>query len=181
MTIATLPASDTRRSASSKASGRRTASRKSPITRVAGSWANQATKSAASTTVSFPDETIVRKPTRGPSETRISPIEPEWASVATGPGTNVGCRLPIHGDGEPGVAIPMQFGPTIAMPASRTRAEMRSEIGGPSWPASFPRPGVMIAFTPSTESTSSIAVSMRPWPTPITTISGTAGHSAIDG
>ena len=38
-----------------------------------------------------------------------------------------------------------------------------------------------IALTPSTESTSSIAASIRPWPTPITTISGTAGQSAIDG
>ena len=117
-TMATLPASARRRSASSNAAGRRTASRKRPTTRVAGSSANQATKSAASVTVSLPDEITVRKPMRGPSDTRISPIEPEWASVATGPGTNVGCRLPIHGDGAPGVAMPMQLGPTIATPAS---------------------------------------------------------------
>ena len=75
-------------------------------------------------TVSFPAEMTVRKPIRGPSETRISPIEPEWASVATGPGTNVGCRLPIQGDGKPGVAMPMQFGPTMAMPAVAHAAPM---------------------------------------------------------
>ena len=141
-----------------------------------------ATKSAASVTVSFPAEMTVRKPIRGPSETRISPIEPEWTSVATGPGTKVGCRLPIHGDGKPGVAMPMQLGPTIAIPASRTRAEIRSLIAGPS--VARPRCRVRattIARTPSTESTSSIASSMRPWPTPITTISGTAGQSPMVG
>ena len=148
---------------------------------MAGSPANQSTKSAASVTVSFPAEMTVRKPMRGPSETRISPIEPEWTSVATGPGTNVGCRLPIHGDGNPGVAMPMQLGPTIAIPAARTRAEIRSEMAGPSGPASLPSPGVTIARTPSTESTSSTAASIRRCPTPMTTISGTAGQCAIAG
>ena len=53
---------------------------------------------------------------------------------------------------------------------------------GPSTgPASLPSPGVMIARTPGTDRTSSMAVSMRPCPTPITTISGTSGQSAIVG
>jgi hypothetical protein len=98
-TIATLPASATLCSACSNAAGRRTASRNRPITRVSGSSAKKATMSATSVTVSLPAETTVRKPMRGPSDTRISPIEPEWAMVATGPGTKVGCRLPIQGDG----------------------------------------------------------------------------------
>ena len=98
-TIATFPASASRCRAASNAAGRRTASRKRPTTRVPGSSANQATKSAASITVSLPAEITVRKPIRGPSETRISPIDPECASVATDPGTNVECRLPIHGEG----------------------------------------------------------------------------------
>jgi len=129
----------------------------------------------------LPAEITVRKPIRGPSETRISPIEPEWASVDTGPPTNVACRLPIHGEGKPGVATPMQFGPTIAMPAARSRSPMRCAIVAPSAPASLPSPGVITARTPSTERTSSIAATMRRWPTPITTISGTVGQAAMPG
>ena len=91
------------------------------------------------------------------------------------------CRLPIHGEGAPGVATPMQLGPIMATPASSTRSRMRSLMSGPCTPASLPSPGVMIARTPETESTSSTAASMRPWPMPITTISGTAGHSAMLG
>ena len=119
--------------------------------------------SATSVTVSLPAETTVRKPMRGPSDTRISPIDPECAMVATGPGTKVGCRLPIQGDGYPGVATPMQLGPIMAMPASRTRSLTRALMRGPSTgPASLPSPGVMIARTPGTDRTSSMAVSMRP-------------------
>ena len=75
----------------------------------------------------------------------------------------------------------MQFGPTIAMPAARSRPPIRSAISAPSAPASLPSPGVITARTPSTERTSSTAVSMRPWPTPITTISGTVGQAAMLG
>ncbi len=180
-TTATLPASAIRRSASSNAAGRRTVSRNRPTTRHCGSSAKYAVMSATSVTVSFPAETTVRNPIRGPSETRISPIEPECASVATGPPVKCSVSVPIHGDGAPGVATPMQFGPIMAMPASRTRSETRADTGGPSAPASLPRPGVMIARTPPIDRTSPIASSMRPWPTPITTISGTAGQSPIDG
>ena len=180
-TIATLPASASRRRASSKAAGRRTVSRNMPTTRHSGSSAKYAVMSATSVIASLPAETTVRKPTRGPSETRISPIEPEWTSVATGPPVKSSVRVPIHGDGAPGVAIPMQFGPTMEMPAASTRRRIRSATGGPSGPASFPSPGAMIARTPSTDSTSSTAASIRPWPTPITTISGTPGQSAMLG
>ena len=55
--------------------------------------------SATSVTVSLPADTTVRKPMRGPSETRISPIEPECTSVATGPPTKFSVSVPIHGDG----------------------------------------------------------------------------------
>ena len=156
-------------------------SRNSPTTRVADLCAKYATKSATSVTVSFPAEITVRKPTRGPSDTRISPIDPEWASVATGPPTNSGWRLPIQGEGNPGVAIPMQLGPSIGMPAAAILALIWALTSGPTSPASFPRPGVMIAFTPSTLRTSSTEASIRPWPTPMTTSSGTVGHSPMLG
>ena len=78
-----LPASAHRRNASTKASGRRTVSRKSPTASVEGSSAKNARKSAASVTASAPDDTTQRSPMRPPSERNASASEPDWHSTAT--------------------------------------------------------------------------------------------------
>ncbi len=96
-----------------------------PTTRVRSSAARNASRSAVSTVSSPPVEITVRKPVRGPMPTSTDPNEPDWTTPATPPGTKLGGMPPIHGDGMCGVAMPMQFGPSIAIPAAASFAPTR--------------------------------------------------------
>ncbi len=161
-----LPASAAAARAATNASGRRIVSTKRPIARVPSSSARNPTKSARSRESSLPAETTVRKPTRGPQARNASPIEPEWATQATCPGTkaSVPATVPSQSETPPGVAMPMQFGPTTATSHSAARAPMRAATARPSAPASAPSPGSTTARTPAAI-TSSKAASARVCPT----------------
>ena len=160
-----------------KASGRRTVSRKRPTAAVSSSSARKATRSAASRDASPPEETTQRNPTRPGSARHASATEPDCATTPTRPRTNVSGTIPIHGDGPSGTAIPMQFGPTIAASTSAARAVMRAAAGGPSGPASFPRPGTTNARTPAATASSNACPTVA-WPTSRSASSGCSGRSA---
>ena len=88
--------------------------------------------------------------------------------------------VPSHSDTPPGVATPMQFGPTTATSHSAARAPMRAATARPSAPASAPRPGSTTARTPAAM-TSSKAASARVCPTSRYAHSGGSGQRAQRG